>query len=443
MIHHPALQGSSASRRTSREAADLAVEILAGEISADDAIDRTARYLLRYPRVEVVVSALTSFQPEDTEGWKALGERAWIREWTRPGSGTSVLPPPGAGPEAALTMPWMSQLARSGDVVAITDRDLLPAEADQDRTELARTGLRSLVASAYTSRGEMYGSLSAVSTEAGRWSEQLLQDFRVLNAAIISRLAFEHSRRLLAEVIETGAGAQLAAQQLFGAVGHELRTPLAAILGYTEGLLDDARHGAPEVVADGMRRDGPAIVRSCEHLLTIVDSLLGAGRALATDDLRQEVRVSDAVADVVHWHRVPARAARVDVQAVIDADLSVWAHPSGVRQVLTNLLGNAIAHHHAGGGSVHLTATRLLGESGRPMVRVIVRDDGPGLTSEQLSHVFEPFVRFSGSAPGSGLGLPLSRSIAERDGGAVRGESTPGAGATFWLELPAFHPRDE
>jgi signal transduction histidine kinase len=127
---------------------------------------------------------------------------------------------------------------------------------------------------------------------------------------------------------------------------------------------------------------------------------------------------------------------------VVDVDPAVtaWAHPAGVRQVLTNLLGNAIAHHRPSGGTVHLSAARLLGESGQEMVRIIVRDDGPGLTTEQLEHVFEPFVRFAApTTKGSGLGLSMSRTIAERDGGAVRGESVPGAGSTFWLELPARH----
>nr|WP_301539438.1 HAMP domain-containing sensor histidine kinase [Nocardioides sp. zg-1308] len=247
----------------------------------------------------------------------------------------------------------------------------------------------------------------------------------------------EQSRRALAEAIDAGAEAQLGYQHFFGSVGHELRTPLASVMGYTEVLLDDAEHGPAESVAAGMRRDGPVMLRACEQLLTIVDGLLGAGRALGSDDQRQDVSVADAVADVVHWHRNPAQAAGVSVDADIDPAATAWAHPSGVRQVLSNLLGNAIAHHRPTGGSVHLSTSSLLGESGRPMVRIIVRDDGPGLTPEQLQHAFEPFVRFAApGTTGSGLGLSMSRTIAERDGGAVRGESTADTGSSFWVELP-------
>lgn len=438
MTEPTVLQDTSAQQATSATAVELAIAIMSGGTSADRAIELTAEHLLTYKRVDVVVSVLTRVQPESTRGWKELGGRAWIREWAAPDTSVSVLPPPGAGPEAALSMPWMSRHARTGELVVIVDRDRLPVEADQDRSELARTGIASLAATAFTSTGDMYGSLTAASGTAGEWPAQLIADFKLLNAAIIARLTLEQSRRSLAEAIEAGAEAQLASQQLFGAVGHELRTPLSAILGYTEGLLDDAEHGSAGVAA-GMKRDGPVIVRSCERLLTIVDSLLGAGRALSADDQRQEVSVADAVADVMHWHRTPARTAGVDMQAHVDPRLAAWGHPSAIRQVLANLLGNAIVHHRPTGGTVLLTAEELVGESAKPMVRIVVRDDGPGLTPEQLAHVFEPFVRFAApTTQGSGLGLSLSRTIAEREGGAVRGESTPGTGSSFWLELPAY-----
>lgn len=437
MFAHPALQDITASGPVSAEAAALVARIIDEDLDLAEALRGAAKHLLSESSVEIVTIVLTSFTPEDPTGWVQLGGRAWVSEWTRPSSTRSLIPPPGAGPEAALTMPWLSQIARVG-VVVLPDRERLPEVAAQDRAELTRAGVLSLVASTFVAGGTMFGSLSLVSDEDGPWPQQLVDDVRLLTAAITSRLTLEQARRALAEAIEAGAEAQLGYQQLFGAVGHELRTPISAVLGYCEGLLDDAQHGTPDELVSGMLRDGPRIVRASEQLLAIVDSLLGAGRTLASDDARQHVGVAAALADVVHWHRTPAATAQVEMTVDVDPDLTVWAHASGVRQVLTNLLGNAITHHRPGGGTVHLSAGRLVGESGHPMVRVIVRDDGPGLDADQMAHVFEPFVRFAAErSAGTGLGLSISRTMAERDGGAVRGESVPGVGSTFWLELPA------
>ena len=435
---HPALQDSSGTEASPR-AVELAATILSGAVSVDAAIESAGRHLLAEPRVDVAVAVLTNFVPEDDSFWTGLGERAWIREWTS-GEGTQSVVPSEGGAEGALTMPWVSPRARV-DVVALTDRDLLPPEAAQDRRELTALGLRGLVGSAFISDGVMYGSMSVASLEAGPWPPVLIADMRLLKAAITSRLALEHSRRALAEAIEAGTEAQLGYQHFFGAVGHELRTPLAAVLGHTEALVGDAGQDPDHPLAASILRDGRVIVRACERLISVVDSLLGAGRTLSGDDDRQDVVLADAVADVVHWHRVPARTARVEVHVDVPPSATAWAHPAGVRQVLTNLLSNAVAHHHPTGGTVHVSVEPLLGESGQEMVRIVVRDDGPGLTADQLGRAFDPFVRFPGRrTKGSGLGLSVARTIAERDGGAVRGESTPGVGSSFWLELPAVRP---
>lgn len=440
MTGHPALQDTSPRGRATASAVALATRILDGQVSVDLALADVAAHFLAADRVAAVTAALIKVPPDDESGWTTLGGRAWLHEWVREGSDLTFIPPPGAGPDAALSMPWLSQFARH-DIVALVDRDLLPDSAAQDRIELTRVGVRSVVAATLTPGGEMLGSLSLASTLAGPWPSAVIEDLRLLNAAISSRLALAHSRRALADSIATGTEARLAYQQFFASVGHELRTPLAAIVGYTEILLQDAADQPPEPVVASLLHDGPIILRACDQLVSVMDSLLGTGRTLASGDTRQPVSVADAVADVVHWHRTPAQASEIDIAVVVDPTTTVWAHPSGVRQVLTNLVTNAITHHRVG-GLVSVSAESLLGESGQEMVRIVVRDDGSGLTPDQLRRSFEPFVRFAPSEiRGSGLGLPMSRTIAERDGGTVRGESTPDVGSAFWVELPAAAPQ--
>ena len=440
MTGHPALQDPLPRDRASAGAVALTARVLEGEMPVDAALAEAAHHFLDSGQVEAVTASLVKLPPDDEKAWTRLGGRAWLREWVREGSTLSMVPPPGAGPEAALSMPWLSQFARH-DIVALVDRSLLPEEAVQDRAELTRLGIRSVVAATFTPGGDMVGSMTLSRRHSGPWPQCLIEDFRLLTAAVSSRLALAHTQRALADSIATGSEARLAHQQFLASVGHELRTPLATIVGYTEILLQDAADEAPEPVVASLLDDGPIILRACDQLLAVMDSLLGTGRTLASGDTRQPVSVADAVADVVHWHRTPAQAAQVDIAVMIDPATTVWAHPSGVRQVLTNLVTNAVTHHRVG-GRVSLSAKSLLGESGQEMVRIVVRDDGPGLTPDQLGRAFEPFVRFAPrEVRGSGLGLPMSRTIAERDGGTVRGESTPDVGSAFWVELPAAAPR--
>lgn len=445
MTGSPALQDVPADAPVSPSAAGLATRVLDTGTSLEDAFALVAQHLLTLPRVESVMAALTTFAPADEMGWVHLGGRAWVTEWLSPDATCSLLPAPDAGPEAALSMPWVSPRAREGALVVI-DVDLLPPEADQDRQELSAFGIRSMVVRAQVADGVMYGSLAMGGTGVGPWPEHHVADFRLLNAALTSRIALEQARRSLAEAVAVGAQSRETQQHFLASIGHELRTPLTAIIGYTEMLVDEADEYDADPFAKSVSRDGAVILRACEQLMAVLEDLLSAGRAVGDADLRERVDVAGAVADVLHWHRTAARTVGVQLSSKLAPGQTVWAHPAGLRQVLANLVGNAIVHNVAQ-GSVVVSTESLLGESGEPRLRVIVRDTGPGLTPEQLAHIFQPFVRYAKpTVKGTGLGLSLSRSIAERDGGTVGAESTPGGGSAFWVELPVNeseqHPQD-
>ena len=435
MTGTPALQDVPTDAPVSPQASRLAVLLLDTTTSLDEGFALIADHFLALPRVELVAAALTTFPPIDEAGWTKLGQRAWVSEWVQTGSTCSVLPPPGAGPEAALTMPWISQRARES-VLAIVDIDELPPEAAQDRREISGCGITSIVVGAQSSDGVMFGSLALGSSEVGPWPQSHVSDFRLINGALTSRIALEQARRSLAEAVAVGAQTRETHQHFFASIGHELRTPLTAIIGYTEMMVEAANERPADPFAATVSSDGEVILRAGEQLMAVLKDLLSAGRALGGADLREGVEVEAAVADVLHWHRTAARTGDVRLSSTVAPGQQVWAHPAGFRQVLANLVGNAVVHNTPQ-GSVDISSRSLIGESGEPRVRVIVRDTGPGLTTGQLAGVFEPFVRYAGpSVRGTGLGLSLSRSIAERDGGTIGAESTLGVGSVFWVELP-------
>lgn len=408
-------------------------------LEATDSVSRCCElvadhFLADGGEVEMVVVALTLVPADDQEDWLRLGDRVWLREWVLPGSPCRSAPG-GEGPEGALTMPYVSKWARDG-IVAVPDRDALPPEGEQDRHELEQCHTSAIVTCALQREEVMYGSLSVARSRPGDWSPGLLADYRLMVATLAARMADQHARILLTDAVRVGEHARTAQHRFFGTVGHELRTPVSTIIGYAELLVDEAEHQPPGDFPAEVARDAGHLLSAAEHLLAVVEDLLGTGQVLGREATRVPVDVAAAVADVVHWHRVPADKAGVSVTSTVDPGLTVLARPSGFRQVLNNLVGNAVIYNRRG-GTVEVGAQPLVGEGGQARVRVTVRDTGPGLDAEQLRQVFEPFVRFADpDVRGTGLGLPLSRTVAERDGGEVGADSTPGQGSVFWVDLP-------
>ncbi len=223
--------------------------------------------------------------------------------------------------------------------------------------------------------------------------------------------------------------------ELIGDVAHELRTPIASLRGYIEGL--DAGVFAP----------GPDAWRVLEdqtnRLARLVDDLSDLWRAEANDIalIPEDLDGPTLVADAIERHRAAAAARSIEVAA--EAELAaeagqpirVRADRARIAQVLDNLVGNAIKYTPAGGRvSVSLTV-----RPGRGIISV--RDTGPGLTPDQLTRVFERFYRVDPSrsrdAGGSGLGLAIAEALTEAMGGRIWATSSgPGKGATFSVEFP-------
>lgn len=234
---------------------------------------------------------------------------------------------------------------------------------------------------------------------------------------------------LIARDVTAEREALRARAELVASVSHELRTPLTSILGHLELTLEE------EDLSSTARRYTAAALRSSERLLTIVADILAASSpSRASMDSVVHPRPID-VAELV-------RAATVDLEPVatdriigmtVHADDSVpaFADPARIRQVLDNLLGNAIKFNRDG-GTIDVTVT-----SDGILTSIAVRDTGVGILADDRDRVFERFFRSSEDVPGNGLGLSISDDIVRAHGGQMTVDSEPGVGTTFTVLLPA------
>jgi signal transduction histidine kinase len=235
-----------------------------------------------------------------------------------------------------------------------------------------------------------------------------------------------------ARLYERAQAASRAKSEFLAMMSHELRTPLNALAGFSS-LLEEGIYG--EITPQ--QREALRRMRGArEHLVILIDQVLDVARVEAGTKRAspEAVALATLVRDVCESLRgaADARGLSLDVQA--PAELSVQTDPGMVRQILTNLVGNAVKFSERGGITVRLDRTG--GD-----VTLEVADTGPGIPPELHDRVFEPFFQVDPSTTrregGVGLGLALSREFARLLGGDLTLRSTPGEGSTFTLRLPA------
>ncbi|MDF1504372.1 PAS domain-containing sensor histidine kinase [Roseisolibacter sp. H3M3-2] len=248
----------------------------------------------------------------------------------------------------------------------------------------------------------------------------------------------------VAEARVRAEAASRAKSDFLARMSHELRTPLNAILGYVDLLA----MGLAGPTSDAQREYLGRVEGSGRHLLTLIDDVLDVAR-IEAGELAVERRPA-SVADVVE-----GALALVQPQAEAKGVTAAWARgaedpalryvgdPDRVRQVLLNLLGNAIKFTPPG-GRVTVRAASDADADGAPRVALAVADTGIGIAADQQARIFEPFVQVDGGlnrrSGGTGLGLAISRQLVHLMGGELSLASAPGMGATFTLRLPASTP---
>lgn len=219
--------------------------------------------------------------------------------------------------------------------------------------------------------------------------------------------------------------------ELFSNLSHELRTPLTAILGYTD-----------LIQRSGLNREQETHIatvgKSARGMLGMINDLLDWSRIEAGQlQLNEDTfDINESVEDVTALLAPLAYDKDLELVRIVyhDVPSQLRGDPQRLRQILTNLLSNAIKFTTK--GSIVLRVMRERDEQDRVWINFSVSDTGVGISSEQQSHLFQAFHQASGTVGGSGLGLSITRKLAELIGGSVHMESTVDEGSTFNVMLP-------
>lgn len=240
------------------------------------------------------------------------------------------------------------------------------------------------------------------------------------------------------EARERAEAADKAKTEFLASMSHEIRTPMTSILGYAELL---AEPGHPEerreAFIDSIRRNG-------RHLLVIINDLLDLSR-IEADRLHVENEPTDAAAlvvDICATLEPRARAKDIDLSCVLCTPIpnQLTTDPTRLRQILINLIGNAIKFTDSGRVAVELSSVRSVGDRQTLIIDVI--DTGQGIPEHAAARLFQPYAQADASITrthgGSGLGLVISRRLARLLGGdVVLLRSKPGKGSTFRITIGA------
>jgi signal transduction histidine kinase len=318
--------------------------------------------------------------------------------------------------QALASHPWLAQ--------PVGSQNLPEPQVKVERTEWA--GFPSNLRVPLRVRGRTFGVLSLISARPGRYGSA----DEALFEALALRIATAVDTALLHQQTQEAVRWR---EELLAVVSHDLKTPLLVVRMNAEMLLKAARSPGEERRRHG-RRHVELVLRAAEQMRELIGGILDRAREqgmpmpLATQPLAVDTLFQEALEVLRPLALEKFQELAVEVAPGLPR---VSADRERVLQVLGNLVGNAIKYTPTQ-GCITLRAKQIDG-----MVRISVKDTGPGISPKDVPHLFERFWRASGLLErGTGLGLSIAKSIVEAHGGTLWVESKEGAGSTFFFTLP-------
>ncbi|WP_428267514.1 response regulator [Haliangium sp.] len=244
-------------------------------------------------------------------------------------------------------------------------------------------------------------------------------------------------RRDLEQALQAAAAAARAKAEFLATMSHEIRTPLSGVIGMAELLLGTRLSGE-------QREFAQSLSTAAEALLSLVNDILDFSKFESGNIELDSVSfdLQSLAEDVVQILSSRARAGRIDLVSSYDDALPRFflGDPGRIRQILLNLVGNAVKFTDEGHVLLAISAAAPLADDAPTKIRFVIEDTGIGMPADSLPHIFDRFVQVSSEdvrrAGGTGLGLAISRQLVEAMGGHLTVESELGRGSTFSYVLP-------
>lgn len=328
---------------------------------------------------------------------------------------------------------WVGRLMYEGEVLArIALGPYGPEATTNDATQLFDLAVTVLGVIVHSAHARRLTSIMHVAAMEDTFAELTAKNTRLEQAVV----RMQELDRLKSGFLAT--------------MSHELRTPLTSVIGYSEMLLE----GLAGALNDEQRDYVQTILNKADQLLHLITGILDASliESGGMNMQRDPFALRDLVESVIATFATQAAKRKIDVELVDAGIPRALGDGRKIRQVLWNLLANAIKFTPSGGGiTVDLQVGPLAPVDAAAVdptdkldafgLRVVVRDSGIGIPPEKQAHIFEPFFQVDSSSTreygGTGLGLTLAKSYVEAHGGRIWVDSALGAGSVFTVSIPA------